>query len=89
MEIFLAILAIKYVVEEISGERGEGKTIVEESPKGSHESNGVIERGVQTMEGHIRGMLLGLEDRLGRRRGARAANCSWPPLHAGNIGNMH
>ena len=43
--------AIKYVVEEIEGEREDGKTVVEEAPKGSHASNGVIERGGANFRG--------------------------------------
>ena len=38
-------LSIEYVVNDLVGERSEGKNIVEESPKKSSGSNGVVERG--------------------------------------------
>ena len=39
--------------------------MVEESPQRSSGSNGVVERGVQEVEGSIRAILLSLEERLG------------------------
>ena len=45
--------------------RAEGKVISEESPVKSSGSNGVVERGVQGLEGHIRALYLALQDRLG------------------------
>ena len=46
--------AIKDLVNEVSKLRTTAKTMKEESPGGSSASNGVIERGNQTIEGHIR-----------------------------------
>ena len=37
--------AIRVLIADIVEEREEGRTIVEESPKGSSGSNGVVERG--------------------------------------------
>ena len=49
----------------------EGKTLVEDSPKKSSGSNGVVERAVQEVEGSIRAGFLALQQRLGRRVDAR------------------
>ena len=60
--------AITYLMRSIVTERGNEigcRTIVEESPIGSHASNGIVERAVQTVEGHIRVMKIALEARLG------------------------
>ena len=56
--------AIKYFTKDLREVR-EGKTILEESPVQSHGSNGGVERGVQSVEGQVRTMKLGLEERLG------------------------
>jgi hypothetical protein len=56
-------LAIKDLMNEGIKLRTTARTMKEESPVGSSASNGVIERGVQTIEGHIRVLKDG---RLGR-----------------------
>ena len=48
------------------------RTIVEEAPKGSKGSNGIVERGVQTMEGQLRVLKSAFEERVGRRVDAEA-----------------
>ena len=57
--------SIKAIVEDLVKEREEGRTIVEESPVQSSGSNGIVERRVQSIEGHLRVMLLELESRVG------------------------
>ena len=47
-----------YLVQEIVERRVESKTLVEESPKKSSGSNGVVERAVQEVEGALRAGLL-------------------------------
>ena len=56
------------LVEDLVMEREEGRTIVEESPAGSSQSNGGVERAVQSIEGEIRVMPLALEERVGAKR---------------------
>ena len=54
--------------EEHREERGNEtgcRTTVEESPVGSHASNGIVERAVQTVGGQIRVMKFALDARLG------------------------
>ena len=62
--------AIEVLVQDIVSMRGDerGKrTVVEESPVGSHASNGIVERAVQGIEGQIRVMKSALEARLQRK----------------------
>ena len=58
--------AIEALVKEIVVMRKEGRSIVEEAPKKSWGSNGVVERAVQEVEGIVRTLFLGLEERLGK-----------------------
>ena len=60
-----------YLVKELVESRIEGKTMVEDSPKKSSGSNGVVERAVQEVEGSIRAGFLALQHRVGRRIDAR------------------
>ena len=63
--------AIQYLIKELVEARADGKTVVEESPVKSSGSNGVAERGVQEIEGEIRALFIGLQERLGRKLDAR------------------
>eukprot|EP00973_Karenia_brevis_P007217 979116-Karenia_brevis.AAC.1 len=49
----------------IKEDRVKGKTVVEETPKGVKGSNGIVERAVQEIEGHMRAIFLSLEERIG------------------------
>ena len=51
--------------EEIEVESAFKHTFIEEAPRRSSGSNGVVERAVQEIEGRLRAVLLGLEERLG------------------------
>eukprot|EP00973_Karenia_brevis_P067878 9443243-Karenia_brevis.AAC.1 len=55
----------------IREDRVKGKTIVEQVPKGSKGSNGIVERAVQEIEDHMRAILLSLEERIGVEIDAR------------------
>ena len=55
-------ISIEYLVQDIIDARKEGRTVIEESPVQSSGSNGVVERGVQEIEGGIRALLLGLQE---------------------------
>eukprot|EP00973_Karenia_brevis_P064006 8894933-Karenia_brevis.AAC.1 len=56
---------MRLLVIVIKEDRVKGKTVVEETPKGVKESNGIVERAVQEIEGHMRAILLSLEERVG------------------------
>ena len=59
-----AIVSMLGDVIRIRAERGGAETIPEHSPTYSHQSNGVIERGVQSVEGIIRSLRSALEERI-------------------------
>eukprot|EP00973_Karenia_brevis_P028067 3865025-Karenia_brevis.AAC.1 len=63
--------AMKLLARCIQEERHGNKTSVEEVPKGSKGSNGVVERAVQEIEGRIRSLLMSLEERLVREIDAK------------------
>ena len=55
--------SIKYLVDDVLKFRTGAKTMVEESPKKSSGSNGIVERAIQTCEGPIRSLKSQLNDR--------------------------
>ena len=57
--------AIDALMDDVVKTRGEKITLREKSPVGSSGSNGVVERGVQFVEGVIRTLLSALEERIG------------------------
>ena len=76
-----------YLARELVRERGGEKTIVEESPVKSSASNGVVERGVKEIEGQIRVLYLGLQERLGRRLDCRERILAFMPEYAAYLLN--
>ena len=60
-----AIVAIAEDVVRLRASNGADETISENSPAYSHQSNGVVERGVQSVEGMIRTLRSALEERMG------------------------
>ena len=58
--------SIGILVQDIK-EMRESRTVIEESPVGSHQSNGIIERSVQGVEGQLRVLKSALEGRIGKR----------------------
>jgi hypothetical protein len=70
------------LVKEVVERRKEGKTLVEESPVKSSGSNGIVEKGVQELEGQIRALFVGLGDRLGRKLDSRERIVAFMPEFA-------
>ena len=79
--------AIQLLVKEVVESRSEGKTMVEESPVKSSGSNGVVERAVQEVEGKIRAVFLGLEERVGRKLDARERIVAFIPEYVAYLMN--
>ena len=79
--------SIEYLIKDLVGDRIQGKTLVEEAPKRSNGSNGVVERGVQEVEGQIRTLFLGLQSRLGRKLDARERIVAFIPEYAAYLLN--
>ena len=84
--------SIECLVGGIREFRELGKTVVEEAqkkwgPAGSSGQNGVVERRVQEMEGRIRALYLGLEERLGFKVDARERIVSFIPEYGAYLLN--
>ena len=59
-----AILSMVDNLIRMRVEKGSGETIPEKSPVSSHQSNGVAERGAQSVEGMIRTLRSALEEHI-------------------------
>ena len=79
--------AIKTFVKDLVDAREEGRTISEESPVKSSGSNGRAERAVQSIEGHVRILLLSLEGRVGSKVDAKEPIVSYMPEYAAYLLN--
>jgi len=69
--------AIKSLVEDIARWRAPAQTVIEMSPVGSSQSNGVIERAIQSFEGLLRTMKSSLEHKWKSEIPAGHAVYSW------------
>ena len=69
------------------GRRESGRPILEEPPIKSSGSNGVVERGIQGVEGHVRAIFLALQGRLGRKIDARQRIVNFIPEYASYLMN--
>ena len=74
--------AIKSVIDAVVQQR-KAQSIIEESPKGSSQSNGHAESAVQEAEHQVRALRLALESRLGSRVPIEHHIIPWLVLHAG------
>ena len=79
--------AIELLMRELVEARPEGRTVLEESPKQSSGSNGVVERAAQEVEGGIRSLFLGLEERVERNIDARERIVAFMPEYASYLVN--
>ena len=72
--------AMRALIGEVARRRaadGGGRCVVEHSPVGESQSNGVIERAVKSVEGQVRVAKLALEARVAGRVGPGHAAMSW------------
>ena len=79
--------AIKFLVEDIRTARTGAQTIVEEAPKKSKGSNGVVERAVQTMEQLLRTLKSAFDERMGVRIDAKHPVLTWMCEYSGYLVN--
>ena len=79
--------SIAYLIKDLVGRREEGQTKVEEAPIESKGSNGIIERTVQEVEGILRSVYLGLQERLGRKVSTRERIVAFIPDYVGYLVN--
>jgi hypothetical protein len=81
--------AMKAVVEDIAQWRAPAKTIIEQSPVGSSQSNGVIERAIQSYEGLLRTLKSGLEARWDAKIPDGHAIFAWLSEYCAFLLNRH
>ena len=79
--------SIECLMKDLIEHRVNGKTIPEESPVKSSGSNGVVERGVQEIEGHIRALFLAFQERIGNRVDTRERIVAFIPEYAAYLVN--
>lgn len=79
--------AIKFLVDDICVARTGAQTIVEQAPRGSKGSNGVVERAVQSMEQYLRTLKSALDERVGVRIDVRHPVLTWLCEYAGYLMN--
>ena len=60
-----AILRVAEDIVKLRAANGADETISENSPAYAHQSNGVVERGLQSVEGMVRTLRSALEERIG------------------------
>ena len=79
--------SIKVFIKDLVQAREDGRSILEESPVKSSGSNGIVERGIQGLEGHIRAIYLGFQDRLGRKVDTKERIVNFIPEYAAYLLN--
>ena len=81
--------AIMSLVDAVGKQKslGGGRWIVEASPVGSHASNGLVERAIQSVEGQVRVLKSALEARWGVKIPAASAIIPWLMEYAAHLLN--
>ena len=79
--------SMQYFIKDLVESRPDNKTVLEESPVKSSGSNGVAERGVQGIEGHIRALYLALQHRLQTKVDCRERIIAFIPEYAAYLMN--
>jgi hypothetical protein len=74
--------SILYLVKDLMEGRGDAKTMPEESPVKSSGSNGIVERTVQDVEGQIRALWIGFQERMKRKVDTRERIVAFIPEYA-------
>ena len=76
--------AMRTLQEEVKSRRRD-RTVLENSPVGESQSNGVAERAVQSLGDHVRVLRLALANRVGVKFGAKHPVTSWLVAHAADL----
>ena len=69
--------AILYLLDDVSMSRTGAKTLIEQAPKRSKGSNGVVERAVQSVEQVLRTLKSALDERMGVRIDTKHPVLTW------------
>ena len=79
--------SMQYIIKDLVETREEGRSVLEESPVKSSGSNGIVERAVQSIEGHVRAIFLAFQDRLGMKVDTRERVVTFIPEYAAYLLN--
>jgi len=79
--------AVVDLLREVARLRGTKRTILENSPVGDSKANGMIERGIQSVEKILRVHKLALESRIGTKLPVKHALFTWLVEHAADVLN--
>jgi len=79
--------SMQFVIKDLVEAREEGRSILEESPVKSSGSNGIVERSIQGIEGHIRAIFLALCERLNGKLDSRDRIVMFIPEYAAYLLN--
>ena len=82
-----ALVAVADGVAKVRASRGAQRTIMENSPAHSSKSNGVVERGVQTIQGMVRTLRSAIEERWMVKLDPENALWTWLVEYAGWLVN--
>lgn len=80
-----ALVSMVEELERLLAVRGGGPMLVEHSPVHSSWSNGVVERGIQAVQGMIRTMSSAVEERWGVKLEVVRPVWRWLAEHAGRL----
>ena len=80
-------VAIVDVLKEIAALRGSRRTLLEHSPVAESQANGLIERGIRSLEEMTRVLLLDLSERVGQRVSVQSRCFPWLVEHAADLLN--
>ena len=79
--------AIQYLVDDVCTARTGARTIVEQAPKRSKGSNGVVERAVQSVEQYLRTLKSALDEKMAVRIDTKHPILTWLCEYAGHMMN--
>ena len=80
---------MEYLLKEVAKARGSQETVIEHSPVRDSSSNGVAEKGVQSLEGMVRTHLMELDEKLGCRLSINHPWFSWLVEFCCDVFNKH
>ena len=69
--------SIQYFIKDMVESRVSGRTHLEESPVKSSGSNGVVERGIHGVQGHVGVLFLASQGRLGSANRCEGKDCEF------------
>ena len=75
--------SIVALAEKAKEKRGRGRTLLEQGPRYSHQSQGPVEQGIKALEGQCRTLLHYLAERTGFEYDSKHPIVAWAVRHSG------